>query len=214
VKTDVQIKKLKSITLNLRQLLTKTDEAAEHQRDNMQRLWNLQQEPGRLDGDRVRIDFPDGDSRLSVTGSLGESNDLVGSLRDVGQVICKQIKNDEVESGWGSRHVKIYRLISAGALVEAFFGIAKIGSKQYAVMEDLRDHPHLATVIESDQLPDSLARLRLVYEVANTVAYLHSVGIIAKNISDTNIVLRRLEEGRRFEPCMINLEEARTVSGV
>ena len=141
-------------------------------------------------------------------------------MKDVGRVICKEIKNDEIRSGrGGSRHVEIYQLISTRELVEVFYGIAELGGKRYAVMEDLRDDPTLtAAIIDSKELnrDGPLSRLRLAYEVASAVAYLHSVDIVVKNISDVNIVLKRLRlevGGRRFRPCLTNLEDARTVSG-
>src|SRR5258708_2856203 len=56
--------------------------------------------------------------------------------------------------------------------------------------------------------------LRLAYELANTVAYLHSVGIIVKNISDTNVVVVKLEGGSRLQPRLTNLEQARRVSEI
>ena len=148
---------------------------------------------------------------------LGESQNLLASLKDVGRVICKEIKNDGIMSGRSSRHDEIYQLISTSALVEVFYGIAELGGKRYAVMEDLRDDPTLAAMIDSNELNcnDSLTRLHLAYEVASAVAYLHSVDIIVKNISDVNIVLKRLrlKDGQRFRPCLTNLEKARRVSG-
>ena len=74
-----------------------------------------------------------------------------------------------------------------------------------------------AAIIDPKELnrDGPLSRLRLAYEVASAVAYLHSVDIVVKNISDVNIVLKRLrlEDGRRFLPYLTNLEDARTVSG-
>ena len=51
-----------------------------------------------------------------------------------------EIKNDEIRRR-GSRHVEIYQLISTRELVEVFYGIAELGGKRYAVMEELEDLP-------------------------------------------------------------------------
>lgn len=186
--------------------------------NNMQRIVQLQRQG--QDEEAVNIKFPEGDPRLQQISHLGKSRDLLAFLKDVGHVICKEIKNDEIRRGRGSRHVEIYQLISTNELVEVFYGIAELGGKRYAVMEDLRNGPTLAEMIESKaELSGSLhvTRLHLAYEVASAVAYLHSVDIVVKNISDVNIVLKRLshdsEDGRRFRPCLTNLEKARRVSG-
>ena len=111
----------------------------------------------------------------------------------------------------GSRHVEIYKRISVGALVQSFYGICERNGKKYAVMEDLRNQPTLAVAIESKLLPnDGSTRMRIAYDLANTIAYLHSVGIIIKSMSDDTVVLRRLDGGT-FQPCLTNLETARMV---
>ncbi len=180
--------------------------------NNIRRLGQLQAEQQWQDEERVDIRFPEGDPRLQPISHLDESQDLLASLKDVGRVICKEVKNDGIRTGRGSRHVEIYHLISTSTLVEVFYGIAELEGKRYAVMEDVRDDPTLAAMIDSTELNDPLTRLHLAYEVASAVAYLHSVGIVVKNISDVNIVLKRLEDRRRFRPCLTNLEEARKVS--
>ena len=111
----------------------------------------------------------------------------------------------------GSRHVEVYKRISVGALVQSFYGICERNGKKYAVMEDLRNQPTLAVAIKSNLLPnDSPTRTRIAYDLANTLAYLHSVGIIIKSMSDDNVVLRKLDGGN-FQPCLTNLETARMV---
>jgi serine/threonine protein kinase len=208
----MQIEKLKIIRQNLQELLTRTD-STQQQMNNIRRLGQLQAEQQWQDEERVNIRFPEGDPRLQLISHLDKSQDLLASLKDVGRVICKEVKNDGIRKGRGSRHVEIYHLISTSTLVEVFYGIAELKGKRYAVMEDVRDDPTLAAMIDSTELNDPLTRLHLAYEVASAVAYLHSVGIVVKNISDVNIVLKRLEDRRRFRPCLTNLEESRKVSG-
>jgi serine/threonine protein kinase len=160
----------------------------------------------------VHVEFSDGDPRLQITGDFDDINGVAATLVNVGLVVCKEVKNDDLKGRWGSRQAEIYHRISTGTLVQHFYGIAELHGSRYAVMEDLREGLTMAMAIESNQLPEPLTRLRLAYEIANTVAYLHSVGIIIKNISDNNIVLKKGGEGMQFRPCLTNLEEARLVS--
>jgi hypothetical protein len=164
------------------------------------------------DGDLEHVKFSEGDPRLDIPDSLDGSDQIDGTLRNVGRVICKKIKNDDIIGGGGDfRQVEIYDLISKCTNVEAFYGIAELHGKQYAVMGDLRNDMTLEDAInlKSDRL-DDLARLRLAYEVSHTIAYLHSIGIIVKNISDINVVLKNEGESG-FVPLLINLTEARKV---
>ena len=114
---------------------------------NIRRLGQLElqadQRQRQVEEPITNIRFPEGDPQLQQISHLGESRDLLASLKDVGRVICKEIKDDGIRSGRSSRHVEIYQLISNSALLEVFYGIAELGGKRYAVMEDLRDVPTL-----------------------------------------------------------------------
>ena len=164
----------------MQELLTRTDSIPE-QMNIIQRLGQLQAEQHqRQDEEPINIRFPDGDPRLQQISHLSESRDLQAALKDIGRVICKEIKNEGIRTGRSSKHVEIYQLISSSELVEVFYGIAELGGKRYAVMEDLRDDPTLAAMINSNELNGPLTRLHLAYEVASAVAYLHSANIVVR----------------------------------
>jgi serine/threonine protein kinase len=156
----------------------------------------------------VKVDFPESDERLKLTpDGPGFSGTFKGR-----PIVLANVNEDEMKIGRsGSRHVEVYKRISVGALVQSFYGICERNGKKYAVMEDLRNQPTLAVAIKSNLLPnDSPTRIRIAYDLANTIAYLHSVGIIIKSMSDDTVVLRRLDGGK-FQPCLTNLETARMV---
>jgi hypothetical protein len=126
-------------------------------------------------------------------------------------VVLSEVNEDEMRfGGRGSRHVEIYKRISVGALVQSFYGICERNGTKYAVLEDLRNEPTLANAVEHCLLPDDSQRLRVAYDLANTMAYFHSVGILVKGLSDDTVVLRKLDDDK-FQPCLTNLETARTV---
>lgn len=206
--TDAEIEKLDGINVNLEKLLTKSDRIAQQQIQNYKLLEKEIQQQDEDEIVAVQISFRRGDPRLKIIGKEN-SSDYSAVLQDVGPVICKEIKSDEIREGWGSRHAEIYRCISKGTLVQSFYGIAELDGIRYAVMEDLRNDQTLAAAIESHDF-EPLARIHFAYELANTVAYLHSVGIIIKNLSDINVVVIKL--GGRLQPRLANLEQARTVS--
>jgi hypothetical protein len=81
-------------------------------------------------------------------------------------------------------------------------------------MEDL-EGPNSLFVCLQDAFSDKIAeltrtrRLRLCYEIALSVAYLHSVSIVVKVISTKSIYLR--EVNGDLIPVLTNLEYARQV---
>lgn len=156
----------------------------------------------------VKIDFPEGDERLEIT----PDGPRFSGTFEGRAIVLADVNDDEMKIGRnGSRHVEIYRRISVGALVQSFYGICERNGKKYAVMEDLRNEPTLAAAVKSNLLPnDTPTRLRIAYDLANTIAYFHSVGILIKSLSDETVVLRRLEGGN-LQPCLTNLETARMV---
>ena len=198
---------------SLETLITKSDEIAQAQRANFHRLeTHLKSQQQNADEVvAIRIAFRDGDPRLCITSQLEGSDDYRGMLEDVGPVICQEVKSDEVRGEWGSRHTEIYQCISNGTFVQAFYGVAEHRGKRFAVMQDLTGNKTLAAAIQSQTTSyQRLASLRFAYELAHAVAYLHSVGIVIKNLSDTNVVVIELEGGR-LQPCLTNLEQARRV---
>jgi serine/threonine protein kinase len=111
------------------------------------------------------------------------------------------------------RLISIYAMLSRSVNVQRLFGVFHDPSGDYAVMEDLEGSPFvlLSKALSDNQIAGSTRtqRLRLCYEIALTVAYLHSVNIVVKVISDTSIYLRNSDTG--FIPVLTNLGQARAV---
>jgi hypothetical protein len=155
----------------------------------------------------VKIDFPENDSRLTID-ETANSGTFEGKA-----VVLVDVNEDQMKVGRsGSRHVEIYKRISVGTLVQSFYGICERKGKKFAVLEDLGQEPNLATTIRDNLLPtDGTSCLRIAYDLANTVAYFHSAGIVIKSLSDVTVVLKTLEGGST-QPCLTNIETARTVT--
>jgi len=112
------------------------------------------------------------------------------------------------------RLISIYAEISRVVNIQRFFGLFHEASSNtyYAVMEDL-DAPF---VLLKDALSNQLIaeaspiqRLRLSYEIALAVSYLHSLNIVVKVISEKSFYIRKI--GSEFVPVLTNLEFARLV---
>lgn len=113
------------------------------------------------------------------------------------------------------RLLSIYAILSKSVNVHRFFGVFSDETGHYTVMEDL-EGPKSSFVCLQDALSyDKIAelsrtrRLRLCYEIALSVAYLHSVNIVVKVISTKSIYLREVEG--ELIPVLTNLEYARQV---
>lgn len=108
-----------------------------------------------------------------------------------------------------------YSMVSRTLNVQRFFGIFRDSNGSYAVMEDLLQGEPPARLIRDAFSDDKFAhmnfdrRLRLCYEIAVTVAYLHSLDIIVRVISETNVLVRRLDD--EYLPVLTNLEQVRKV---
>jgi serine/threonine protein kinase len=107
-----------------------------------------------------------------------------------------------------------YSSLSNSLHVQKFHGVFEDSTGKYAVMEDLEQHEAVFTFGDVFQREEFLStplrrKLRLCYEVANTVAYLHSVNLVVKVISDSSIFVRFKNDD--FLPVFSNLEFARSV---
>ena len=158
----------------------------------------------------LKIDFAENDNRLRLTSDSRGAR-FVGTLDGAGPVVCIEAKAANAYGAGGSTHTEIYKRISRGTLVQAFYGIWMHDGKHFAVMEDLTDQPSLAKAIATKQVPAGLTRLRIVYQLANTVAYFHSVGIILKSLSDEMVVLRNFDQLDKVQPCLTEIQRARMV---
>ena len=163
---------------------------------------------------RLEITFSQDDTRLSVIEAGG--NILTGSLElgDCGptDVVGVPIQEDLMRFGEkGPRHVLIYGHLSASTLVHPFWGIAERFGHRWAIMKDLRQSPSLMDSIKAKSLPEApLKRLQIVHDIVKTVAYLHSVKILLKRLSDETTVLWTDGQGM-VTPYLTDLERARLV---
>lgn len=201
---------------------SKIDESMKLQIVNYQSLRKLVEDEkiGCKNEGGLKITFQEQDSRLQV--SLDDDGHLSGTLDGFGAVICVEVNKDEMKPGHkGPRHAEIYQHISDGTLVQSFHGFTvqqgeSGGHKHrvYAVMEDMRSYPTLADMLINQSLPDCLDFLRTLYELANTIAYFHSLEMILKIINDESVVLKRIIDanGLHFQPCLTNVVQARRVS--
>lgn len=111
------------------------------------------------------------------------------------------------------RIVLIYSEISRSINVQRLFGVYyDTPTSCYTVMQDLGS----PFVILGDGLRDQMVskatriqRLRLCYDIALTVAYLHSVNIIVKVISESSFYIE--EANGELIPVLSNLEHSRLV---
>ncbi len=69
----------------------------------------------------------------------------------------------------------------------------------------------LGFAIERGELPQSvLTRLEIAHDVAKAVAYLHSVDVLVKRLSDRTVLLS-IDSGGIITPYLTDLERARLV---
>ncbi|KAK3391180.1 kinase-like domain-containing protein [Podospora didyma] len=151
-----------------------------------------------------RADFQSNDTRLKA--SQDSSGDLSGTL-DGQRVVLYPISSNQRDSRVGPRHVTLYSKLSANTSVHSFYGLADRNGQLYAVMQDLRTAKSLGSCLADPQFSDARDRLRVAYDVAQTMAYLHSVEILVRSLSDQNVVLTR--EDREWKPVLTRLDQAR-----
>jgi len=160
----------------------------------------------------MKINFPNDDRRLKVEQD-GEGF-LNGTLDNM-KVICQPINTSEMKYGKAARIAYIYSMLAGNTLVHGYHGLAERNDRVWAVMDDLRDSKSIHSLIKDGVLPtDPKVRLMVAYDLSKTVAYLHSVQILIKNLSDKNVLLvqEEVEEGTAWKPILTDLDQARLVS--
>ena len=166
-------------------------------------------------GGKLEVDFKESDSRL-VFSSVSD-DELTGTLHlsdsASTQVHCKPVEEGLMRFGQkGPRHAAIYSKLSARTRVHPFYGIAQHEGKRWTVFGDLRSCSTLAKAIRGSELPkDASERANIALEIAFTLAYLHSVEILLKQLSDNTVLL--VKEQDRLIPYLTEVEQARLVSG-
>jgi hypothetical protein len=160
----------------------------------------------------IKIDFSKDDQRLNVEQN-GESF-LSGTLDNI-KVICQPINTTEMKYGKAARIAYIYSMLAGNTLVHGYYGLVERNDHIWAVMDDLRDSKNIHSLVKGMALPtDPRVRLLIAYDLAKTIAYLHSVEILVKNLSDENVLLvqEEVEGGTAWKPILTNLDQARLVS--
>lgn len=152
------------------------------------------------------IDYPPGDARLQVSKDAGGS--YSGHLNGE-PVVCIPISSTTRDSRVGPRHVILYSRLSANTLVHPFYGVADSDGSLFAVMKDLRSAKALGNSLKDTIFNDDLGRVRIVYDLAQTIAYLHSVDILVRSLSDDKVLL--FDDKGRWKPILTDLDKARLV---
>lgn len=149
--------------------------------------------------------FNEYDRRLTLKNT---SVGLMGSLHGVGRVMCFEL--DETELGHRfPRVIHVYSRIAARVNVQGFYGILEKSGRKYAIMEDLSTEMSLDATLQVGALPSLSARLRVAFELANTMAFLHRAGLLLKSLSGTTVVLKMIDG--EIRPVITDLESARLV---
>lgn len=172
-----------------------------------------EQNPAKLSD--MEVNFRKDDGRLKILGRISDRPPRLSATLDGMPVVCiPSLTSAKHYSSRLPRLIRIYSKISAMTLVQPFYGIAETGDpdfKHWALMQDLSQYMSLAQAIQEKALPKPFPdRLKIAYELSKTVAYLHSVQILIKSMTDANIILRA-GKGNVIEPVVTNLEEAREV---
>lgn len=167
----------------------------------------------------VEVSFRVDDGRFQVLASISDHPPRLSATLDGTRVICiPSLTGTKHHSSRLPRLIRIYLKISALTLVQPFYGIAETSdtrARHWAVMQDLSPYQALGQAIQAKTLPNNIfARLKIAYELSKTVAYLHSVNIVIKCMTDASIILRPVgnDGGTDFEPVLTNLDESREVS--
>jgi hypothetical protein len=141
------------------------------------------------------------DRRLNFTSQTRVQ--LKGTLDGVGEITCLEI--DETFP----RVVRIYSRIAARIQVQGFYGILEKSGRKYAIMEDIAAYPTLDTAVKERKLGSTSSKLRVAYEIASAMAYLHHVGLLLKSLSGASVVVKTVNGDLR--PVITGLKYGRLV---
>lgn len=149
---------------------------------------------------------------IEVANRLPGHTEFRGVLKSGEKVVCVPLQTMYKEET--PRIVSVYASLSNSLHVQKFFGVLKErDKKEFAVMEDLLSQT--VHTLKDARTQDNFisasqqCKIRLCYEIANTVAFLHSVNLVVKIISDSSIYLRFQDED--ILPIFADLESARLV---
>jgi serine/threonine protein kinase len=155
--------------------------------------------------------FNEFDRRINV--HTNEANQLQGTLEYEQPVVCLALEDTSLGGVAALPKVAhIYSRLSARVQVQRFYGFYEKSAQKYAIMEDLSSTSTLGSAIQHKNLPSLSSRLRMAFEIASTMAYLHQVGLLLKSLSDSTVSLKVVDG--QLRPIVTDLESARMVSQV
>lgn len=152
--------------------------------------------------------FDEYDSRIKVKFNK-ETNVGTGTFKDVNPIICLPL-TAEAAKPMLPKVLQIYHKISARIQVQRLYGVLRMKEGNYSIMEDLTKCKTLAEHIKENEPVTLLQQLNWGYQIANTMAYLHNVGIVLKVLSDESVVMQDVNGTLR--PVLTDLALARLVT--
>jgi len=139
--------------------------------------------------------------------------EFIGSLRTGDAIRFVPLERNKIDT---PRLLVVYGEISRSVGIQRLFGIYSGCFGDYAVMEDLEVEvvlqDILANVDTKIKMIDPLARLKLCLDLATCIAYLHSIDLIVKVISDSSVYIRNVTGN--LVPILVNLQHARLVTSL
>ena len=149
-------------------------------------------------------------NEVSISEQPDGHAEFVGSLVTGEAIRFVPLEKDKYDT---PRLLVVYGEISRSVGVQRLYGIFKGRYGHYAVMEDVKVDSILKDVLLGTDSkitePTPLNRLKICLDLATCVAYLHSVHIIVKVLSDSSIYLQSVNGN--LIPILANLQHARLV---
>jgi hypothetical protein len=155
------------------------------------------------------------DTRIHLQPPTQNSCTIFGQLDGVGEIECIPLVGEQSASGAQlPRLINIYSKISQRTFVRKLHGVMQNSQGDFAMMDSLASATNLDHALQSGEFKSQPLdkRLRFLYEICETVQYLHSIGILLKCLSSVNIFFVVSPTGSgSIRPILIGLENARLV---
>lgn len=129
-----------------------------------------------------------------------------GQVAGYGAVECRRLDDSLM-----SRHaLQLYQDFQRGAHIQTIHGIAEINKQEYVIMQDCSGLQTLKSWrADASRILILRDRIRIAYDVAQSVAWLHGGGLLLKFLTETFI---RLCNDGNSHPILTQLGYARCVS--
>lgn len=130
-----------------------------------------------------------------------------GTTSELGDIECQKLSDTTASR----RALEAYRDLQYGAYIQAIHGLAKIDGDIFIVMQDCSKLSTLAEECNNNTTSvELIARVRLAFDVAQSIAWLHSADLILKTLNDRAVKLVRGNDGT-LRPCITEVEHVRLV---